>query len=346
MIDFAELGRVPDLLLRFGIRQLLKRRLAKEDQGSAAANQKRAQELAAKFSSGPIAEHTEVANEQHYEVPAELYRWMLGPHRKYSSCFWDATTDRLADAERLSLEITCQRAGLQDGQKILELGCGWGSLSLFMADRYRDSEIVAVSNSNSQREFINQRSFERGLTNLNVVTSDINDFATDQKFDRVVSVEMFEHMKNYQQLLNRISDWLVDEGRLFVHIFCHRELTYEFQDEGSTDWMSRYFFTGGVMPGQNFLDRFNDDLKIQQHWKWNGKNYQATCEAWLKNMDDSRQQIIPILQSAYGAEEAIRWFNRWRMFHLACSELFGFKGGNEWFVSHYLFAKTTLKTAK
>lgn len=341
LIDWAELGRVPDPLLRFGIRRLLKQRLAKEDRGSPAANQKRAVELAKKFAAGPIAVHTEAANEQHYEVPAELYRLMLGPHRKYSSCFWDESTETLADAERLALDITCQRAGLQDGQAILELGCGWGSLSLFMADRYRNAKITAVSNSNSQREFIEQKCFERGLTNLNVITCDINDFTTEQQFDRVVSVEMFEHMKNYQRLLNQISGWLSDDGRLFVHIFCHRELTYEFQDEGSTDWMSRYFFTGGVMPGQSFFNHFDDDLSIVDQWSWNGRNYSATCEAWLKNMDDRRHEIMPVLQSTYGTDDAVRWFNRWRMFHLACSELFGFKGGDEWFVSHYLFAKTT-----
>lgn len=342
LIDMAERGRVPDPLLRFGIRRLLKQRLSKEDQGSTAANERQTADLARKFASGPIAEHTEAANQQHYEVPAELYQLMLGPHRKYSSCFWDDATKSLADAEQNALSITCQRAGLADGQSILELGCGWGSLSLFMADRYPAANITAISNSNSQREFITQIAAERGLKNLTVVTCDMNDFATQQKFDRVVSVEMFEHMKNYQQLLHRISNWIHDDGRLFVHIFCHRELTYEFQDQGASDWMSRYFFTGGVMPGQSFLDRFNDDLEVIQRWIWNGQNYSATCEAWLENMDNNRTEIMPVLRSTYGTKEAVQWFNRWRMFHLACSELFGFRGGCEWFVSHYLFAKTNL----
>jgi len=340
LIDWAERGFVPDVLLRQGIRNLLKKRLAKEDQGSPAANRRRAESLAKNFSCGPIAEQTEKANQQHYEVPAALYELMLGPHRKYSSCFWDQTTENLADAEALALEITVERAELSDGQQVLELGCGWGSLSLFMADRFPNSRFTAISNSASQRKFIVDMAKSRALSNLEVITCDMNDFATDEKFDRVVSVEMFEHMKNYSDLLKRIEGWLKDEGKLFVHIFCHRELTYEFQDEGETDWMARHFFSGGVMPGESFLKIFDEDLKVTDHWKWNGKNYQQTCEAWLRNMDARKSLIMPVLESTYGATDAVRWFNRWRMFHLACSELFGFEGGDQWYVSHYLFEKT------
>jgi cyclopropane-fatty-acyl-phospholipid synthase len=340
LIDWAEQGRLPDSLLRFGVRRLLRKRIAKENRGSQSANETRAAELAAKFSVGPIAEQTEKANQQHYEVPAALYDLMLGPKRKYSACFWDAKTTTLAQAETKALETTCQRAGLSDGQSILELGCGWGSLTLFMAERFPASFITAVSNSNSQRAYINRLAAERGLKNVEVITCDMNDFSTDQRFDSIVSVEMFEHMKNYRLLLNRISQWLNYQGRLFVHIFCHRNLTYEFQDEGTTDWMSRYFFSGGVMPGQNFLARFGNDLRIQEHWTWNGKHYQATCEAWLKNMDENRDAILPVLEATYGTDDAVVWFNRWRMFHIACSELFGFEDGEEWFVSHYLFSKT------
>ena len=228
---------------------------------------------------------------------------------------------------------------LLDGQAILELGCGWGSLSLFMAARFPDSKITAVSNSASQREFILSLAKSRNLSNLEVITCDMNDFTTDQQFDRVVSVEMFEHMKNYRELLRRISGWLKDDGKLFVHIFCHRELTYEFQDEGEADWMARYFFSGGVMPGESFFRLFDEDLEIAQQWKWNGQNYQRTCEAWLRNMDVRKDEIMPVLEAAYGATDAARWFHRWRMFHLACSELFGYGDGNEWYVSHYLFEK-------
>ena len=341
LIDWAERGWVPDPLLRLGICHLLQKRLAKEDLGSAEANLIRARLLAQKFSQGPIAELTEKANEQHYEVPAALYELMLGPHRKYSSCCWRKEGDRplvhLADAELRALEVTAERAGLENGQDILELGCGWGSLSLFMADRFPESKITAVSNSASQREFIVSQAKSRGLSNLEVITCDMNDFTTELRFDRVVSVEMFEHMKNYRELLKRISGWLRDDGKLFVHIFCHKELTYEFQDEGESDWMARYFFSGGVMPGESFLRLFDDDLKVAQQWKWNGQNYQYTCEAWLKNMDVRKDEIMPVLEATYGAKDASRWFHRWRMFHLACSELFGFDGGSEWYVSHYLF---------
>ena len=349
LIDWAERGWVPDPLLRLGIRNLLKKRLAKEDLGSAEANSNSARQLAEQFSQGPIAELTEIANEQHYEVPAALYELMLGPHRKYSSCCWEKSDDRpvvqLSDAELRALEVTIERAGLANGQDVLELGCGWGSLSLFMAARFPDSNITAVSNSASQREYILSQADSRGLSNLQVITCDMNDFATNHQFDRVVSVEMFEHMKNYRELLKRISGWLKDDGKLFVHIFCHKELTYAFQDEGEADWMARYFFSGGVMPGESFLRLFDEDLQVAEQWKWNGRNYQRTCEAWLKNMDVRKGEIMPVLEGTYGTGDATRWFHRWRMFHLAigigsaCSELFGFDGGNEWYVSHYLFEK-------
>ncbi len=222
--------------------------------------------------------------------------------------------------------------------RILELGCGWGSLTLWMAEKYPAAKITAVSNSRSQRAHILEQAKNRGIDqNLTVVTCDMNDFDTDQQFDRVVSVEMFEHMRNYQQLLNRISRWLVPDGKLFVHIFCHRELVYKFQDEGSTDWMSRYFFSGGIMPNDELLSWFQDDVSLVKRWRWNGAHYQKTCEAWLANMDANREPIMKVLIETYGAQDAKRWFHRWRMFYLACSELFGFHGGNEWYVAHYLF---------
>lgn len=340
LINAAERGWVPDPILRVGIRHLLKRRIAKEDQGSAEGNLKKAERLAEKFSRGPIAEQTDKANEQHYEVPATLFELMLGPQRKYSSCCWDESTHSLTDAESLALDVTVQRAEIVDGQRILELGCGWGSLTLSMAKRFPKSTITAISNSASQRDFILAEARSRGLSNLEVITCDMNDFTTDQRFDRAISVEMFEHMKNYRELLHRISHWLCDEGKLFVHIFCHAKFTYEFQDEGEADWMARHFFSGGVMPSESFLRLFDDDLQVTQQWKWNGKHYQHTCEAWLKNMDSRRKRIMPVLESTYGKAEATRWFNRWRMFHLACSELFGFGGGDQWYVSHYLFEKS------
>ncbi|QEG21721.1 SAM-dependent methyltransferase [Mariniblastus fucicola] len=340
LINACELGFIPDAFTRRGIRGLLQKRLAAADRGSVEANEAASVELAREFSDGPVALVPEKANEQHYEVPAELYGLMLGPHRKYSSCFWDDACRTLEEAESAALQATCDNAELVDGQSILELGCGWGSLTLWMAAKYPNSKITAVSNSASQREYITALAAERGVADrVSVLTCDMNEFDIDEDFDRVVSVEMFEHMRNHSELLKRISGWLKPNGKLFVHIFCHKELTYEFVDRGDDDWMSRHFFSGGIMPAADFLGRFNDHLSVEEHWTWDGTHYQKTCEAWLKQMDANRQEIMPVLISNYGKKEARRWFNRWRMFHLACSELFGFNEGNEWFVSHYRFAK-------
>jgi len=339
-IDWTERGCMPDKLVRMGIRWLLKKRLAAVDQGSPVANRKRLDSLIEEFSNGPLALVPEKANEQHYEVPAELFVKTLGSRLKYSGCYWPEGVQDLNQAEEVSLAKSCQHAELTDGMDILELGCGWGSLSLWMAEHYSNANITSVSNSASQREFILQRAKERGIdANLNVVTCDINDLKCDQKFDRVVSIEMFEHVRNHKELFRRIAGWLKDDGKLFAHIFCHREWTYKFQDENSSDWMSRYFFSGGIMPGNELFSQYQDDLQLREQWKWDGTHYQRTCEAWLRNMDRNRDLIMPLLKATYGEDQAIRWFNRWRMFYLACSELFGFRGGEEWWVSHYLFSK-------
>ena len=266
-IDWTERGFMPDAMLRMGIRRLLNNRLKQVDMGSEQANRDRRQALVREFCDGPIALVPELANEQHYEVPAELFELTLGPRRKYSSCVWPDGVNTLAEAEEAALRETCQRAELGDGMQILELGCGWGSLSLWMAEQYPNAKLTAVSNSSSQRLFIEQEAQRRGIgANLRVITCDINDFVTSEKFDRVVSVEMFEHVRNHQALLNQISSWLKPDGKLFVHIFCHRELTYKFQDEGKSDWMSRYFFSGGIMPGHDLLAEYQDDLKLTNQW--------------------------------------------------------------------------------
>lgn len=340
LINACELGLIPDALTRRGIRGLLQKRLANVDLGCRDANEAASVKLAKEFSAGPIALVPEKANEQHYEVPADLYRHMLGPHRKYSSCFWPDGCRSLEMAEQEALTQTCQHAGIENGQAILELGCGWGSLTLWLAANYPDSNITAVSNSASQREYILAAAKERGIdARIEVLTCDMNDFDTKKSFDRVVSVEMFEHMRNHAELLKRIAGWLNPDGKLFVHIFCHKSLTYEFVDRGDDDWMSRHFFSGGIMPAADFLGRFNDHLSVEEHWAWNGQHYQKTCDAWLQLMDRNRKQILPVLEANYGRSEAKRWFYRWRMFHMACSELFGFDGGDEWFVSHYRFGK-------
>jgi cyclopropane-fatty-acyl-phospholipid synthase len=251
---------------------------------------------------------------------------------------WDGA-NTLADAEAASLAETCRRAELADGQDILELGCGWGSLSLWMAERYPGSRITAVSNSRPQREYIEGQARARGLANLAVLTDDMNRFAAPGRYDRVVSVEMFEHMRNYSLLLNRIHGWLRPGGKLFVHIFCHRSFAYPFETDGDDNWMGKWFFTGGIMPSDDLLARFQDDLRLERQWRWNGVHYQRTAEAWLENLDRRRKDVMPVLRAAYGERDAVRWFHRWRMFFLAVSELFGFRGGEEWFVGHYRFTR-------
>jgi cyclopropane-fatty-acyl-phospholipid synthase len=338
-INWTEQGLVPDVVIRAGIRRLLKERLAEmhcDDIERVAADTKH---FIAMMDRAPIAPLPGKANEQHYEVPTAFFGEVLGPHRKYSSCYWADGVTTLSEAETAALALTCERAELADGQDILELGCGWGSLTLFMAARYPNSSITAVSNSGSQREYITAEAQRRGLANVRVITCDMNDFELATQVDRIVSVEMFEHMRNYRLLLAHLHNWLVPGGKFFMHIFVHRLVPYEFVDNGASDWMSRHFFSGGIMPSHDLPLFFQDHLRIVNRWTLSGEHYERTANAWLENIDARREQVLPLLAETYGATDSELWFNRWRIFFMACAELWGYRNGQEWFVSHYLFER-------
>lgn len=330
-------GFIPDAIIRFGIRRFLQQRLDEQSRGSEEEKAQRRAGYLAMLRASPLAVNTEAANEQHYEVPAGFFSLVLGKNLKYSSGLWLDGTSRLDDAEDAMLVLTCQRAGLVDGQNILELGCGWGSLTLWMASHYPASRVTAVSNSASQKVYIDSEARRRGLGNVEIITADMRDFDIDRQFDRVVSVEMFEHMRNHQLLLRRIAGWLAPEGRLFVHIFTHREHAYLFEDEGSSDWMARHFFTGGMMPSHDLLLEFSDALMAEESWQLPGTHYGRTAEAWLENMDRHEREIRDIFRATYGAEHQQRWWVYWRIFFMACAELWNFRKGSEWIVSHYRF---------
>ncbi len=336
-VGWVEQGLVPDRVVRLGIRRLLKERLAEMRVDDAEATAAIAQAFVAAMRDSPIALLPEKANEQHYEVPAEFFARVLGPHRKYSGCWWGEGVQDLAQAEAAALRITCERAGLADGQEVLELGCGWGSLSLWMAAHYPGSRITAVSNSHSQRRHIEDEARARGLANLRVTTCDINEFDIEAgRFDRVVSVEMFEHLRNWPRAFARVAGWLKPGGRFFMHVFAHRGAPYAFVERDASDWMSRHFFSGGMMPADDLAPTFQDDLRLRERWRWDGTHYQKTAEAWLRNMDDAREALAPTMAATYG-QAAELWRQRWRLFFMSVAELFGHDGGQQWWVSHYLF---------
>jgi len=335
MIDtLLEKNLLPDAAIRLGIRRLLAQRIREETARYDALA------YVADLKTRPLAEQTAAANEQHYEVPTAFYQLCLGKRLKYSGCLYPVGNESLDQAEEHMLALYAERAQLADGQEILELGCGWGSLALYNAQKFPRARITAISNSRTQKEHIDAETKKRGLTNLTIITCDINAFDIDaNRFDRVVSVEMFEHLKNYQLLFRNIARWLKPGGLLFTHIFTHHQFSYHFVSQGPSDWMSRHFFTGGQMPAHDLFSYFQDDLKLLQDWKVNGRHYQQTAEHWLQNMDAHKAEILPIFADTYGPANVAKWWSYWRVFYMSCAELWGYRDGHEWLVSHYLFQK-------
>jgi cyclopropane-fatty-acyl-phospholipid synthase len=340
VLGLAERGFIPDALLRWGVRRLCARRLREELAGGLSAQALRFQARLQELRTSEVAVHTDAANAQHYEVPAAFFEQCLGPQLKYSCCYYARGDETLAEAEEAMLALYGERAELADGQEILELGCGWGSLTLWMAARYPGAQISAVSNSRSQREHIERQCALRGLHNVKVITADVNYLLLPAAhFDRCISIEMFEHMRNYAMLLARIANWLRPEGKLFVHIFAHRSAMYPFETQGVDNWLGRHFFTGGLMPAADTLLWFQRELCIEQQWAIDGTHYARSANHWLCNQDARRDEVLRILTRAYEARTARLWHQRWRMFWMACAETFGYACGQEWLVAHYRFAR-------
>ncbi len=338
-IDLAERGIFPESVIRFGVHGQVRDRLQESEDQAAGNHATVLNRFVESLRQSPIAEVPELANEQHYEVPANFFGYVLGKHRKYSSCFYQNPDDTLDQAEATMLQLTCERAQIEDGMRILELGCGWGSLSLWLAEHFPNSPILSVSNSSSQKAWIDGQATERNLTNLQVQTCDMNDFQPEGEFDRVVSVEMFEHMKNWELLLSKLDEVMADGAKLFLHVFSHRVHAYHFLKENEDEWMAKHFFSGGMMPSHQIFDCLQTPLSLESSWFVNGTHYQKTSDHWLENMNKYRSEIMPILENTYGHREARRWFHRWRIFFIACSELFGYQNGEQWGVSHFLLKK-------
>ena len=339
LILLAEKGLLPDAIIRLGIRRLCRQRLVDASNINETLMEQEHAAWIDVLKESPIALVPEKANEQHYEVPPRLFELVLGDRLKYSSGLWPEGVSSLDESEVAMLKLTIQRAGLVDGQDVLELGCGWGSLTLYMAECFPKSKITAVSNSNDQRQFIEARCEERNLKNVEIITADMNDFETAKLFDRVVSIEMFEHMRNYEKLLGRVNVWLKNKGKLFVHIFSHQKIAYPFEDNDDADWMAREFFSGGQMPSHRLLMSFPGQMKIEKDWRVSGTHYEKTSLAWLQKMDKNKAEVLELFKKTYGESDANSWFQRWRIFFMSCEVLFGFNRGSEWGVSHYLFEK-------
>ena len=343
-LALVERGLVPDFLVRRGIKKLCEQRLQDQadtfGQGGDAELESGLTRWLQHMRSAEVAPLPEKANEQHYEVPPAFFQLALGPRLKYSSCWFEGDSHDLGHAEDAMLALTCERARLANGQQILELGCGWGSLTLWMAEAYPAATITAVSNSAHQRKFIETRAKKRGLDNIRVLTRDMNVFqpreaAPEGGFDRVVTVEMFEHMRNWEDLLGRVRSALSDDGLMFAHVFAHNKYAYAFEVQDDSDWMSKYFFSGGQMPSDDQFTRVDAPFAREDHWVVDGTHYALTAEAWLRNVDEKREACLAALRPTYGKDTAM-WLRRWRVFFMACAELFNYRAGQEWWVTHEL----------
>ncbi|XP_078432110.1 (S)-coclaurine N-methyltransferase-like isoform X3 [Wolffia australiana] len=339
MVASLERNLLPDLVVRRLTRILLASRLRAEYRPSAELQLSDLLGFVDELKRMPIAVETEKPKAQHYEVPTSFFKLVLGKNLKYSCCYYPENSCTLDDAEDRMLEIYCTRAQVKDGQSILDVGCGWGSLSLFIAKKFKNCKVTGICNSATQKAHIEERCRELQLSNVNIIVADISKFEMEAAFDRVISIEMFEHMKNYKLLLKKLSSWMKEDALLFVHYFCHKNVTYHFEDINEDDWITRYFFTGGTMPSANLLLYFQDDVAVVNHWLVNGKHYAQTSEDWLKKMDENATVIRPIMESTYGRDEATKWTVYWRTFFIAVAELFGYNNGEEWMVAHFLFKK-------